>query len=112
VSSYLSSDRGDREAEEVVAALGVEALHGLDQADVRDLLEVVGRDAAASEAAGGVGGHAHVEADELVVDRGPVGGACVPTVGEETSGGLGAGLRPSCGGCDLHAVHLPPIVQP
>src|SRR3954471_3353280 len=56
VALELADDRRDRVRGELAAALGVEALDGAQQADARDLDEVVERLGAAAVAAGGGGG--------------------------------------------------------
>ena len=70
---------------------GVEAAHGLDEAEVGDLVQVVPGDAATVVAPGDLAGDAHVEPDDLFLD----GGARLVRGGlrlQEQSSGLGASV--------------------
>src|SRR3954469_1681413 len=77
VALELADDRRDRVRGELAAALGVEALDGAQQADARDLDEVVERLGAAAVAAGEAAGERHEALDELVAGA-EVAEACVP----------------------------------
>src|SRR3954447_5908741 len=66
VALELADDRRDRVRGELAAALRVEALDGAQQADARDLDEVVERLRAAAVAAGEAAGERHEALDELV----------------------------------------------
>ena len=90
VAAHLAADGRDGVAQEVVAALGVEAPHRLDEPDVRHLLEVVVGDAAAAEAPGGVDRHLHVAGMICSSMPLPLGGTGLDEEGEETGGGVGA----------------------
>ena len=66
VTLDLPLDRAPGERREGHVAVGLETVDGLDEREESDLAEVVVARPAAPEAAGDVGGEAHVPFDELV----------------------------------------------
>ena len=92
---------------------GVEAPDGLDQTEVRHLVEVVAGDAPAVVATGDLAGHPHVEPDDLFLDA----GARLLRRGLgllQEPGGLGAAVRAHLaavrglrGSADGHAITVP-----
>ena len=75
VALDLALDRPPGERREGDVAVGLEAVDGLDQGQEGDLAQVVVARPAPSEAAGDVGGEAHVPLDELVAQAPVAGGA-------------------------------------
>ena len=100
VALELTGDRRRGERRELEPAVGFEALDRLEQADERDLAEVVGGLAAVREAAGEELGEAHVLLHELVAQR-AVAGAAV--LGELLVGVDGVGH--SCTVSDVRLLH-------
>ncbi len=76
VPLQLTFDRRRRERRELEIATGIEPLHGLQQSDERDLLQIVQLFAAIREAARQVGGEALMRLDELIPEL-PLAGTSI-----------------------------------
>src|SRR5262249_22326471 len=93
VAPKLAEDSRRRESRERHAALGIEALDRLQQADRRDLQQVVVGDAAVPVTAGEMVRDAEVALDQLVAECAVTRAAVLVEVRVDRPDGLGAGGR-------------------